>query len=562
MAALDPISGTLGTKAAAHLLRRLTFGPTKAMIDQFASKTIDQAIAEIFAPVTPPTETDVEISGWLIPKPLSTEKIDEFAKASSLKAWWMNRMLKSGSNATEKLTFFLHSHFTCIFSVFEKHTAVYYQNKLLRKYALGNIKTLAKAINLDNAMLMLLSGSSNVKKSPNENYARELLELYTIGKYYQNPQTLGTNDYGNYTEGDIKAAAKVLTGFNTDLTYSTIDVVTGIPRGKLRTTPAGLSSEHDISPKIFSARFGNRQIAPTSTTGTSATEAVVIDEISQLIDMIFDQPETAKNICRKIYRFFVYYNTPNSLKNPANPDEGYQLNTYVENNIITPLADLLKANNFELKPVYEKLFKSEHFFFKDSPATTTEDRTDGAIIKSPLDLSIGIMRLFNVNVANQESLVFIANSIDKQGLNLYEPLDVAGYEAYHAFPFYHRAWISANYLAERYLFPKTLMLGKDGMANIGFRLDIVDFVKNSGTFTGDIGNTDAFVMQAVALLLPEPITTERKDYFKSKLTDSQPDLEWTAEWSDYFNSKDDKIVRELLEKFFWHLMKSPEYQLM
>ena len=561
MAAIDPISGALGKKAAAHLLRRLTFGPTKAMVDEFATKNIDQAIAQLFAPVVSPTETDAELS-WLVAKPLANQKIDEFDKIASFKAWWLNRMIKSGSNANEKLTFFLHSHFTCIFSVFEKHTAVYFQNKLLRKYALGNIKTLARAISLDNAMLMLLSGSSNVKGSPNENYARELLELYTIGKYYPAPETLGTNDYGNYTEDDIKAAARVLSGFDTDLTYNTIDPITAIPRGKVKLTPAGLSSQHDVNPKIFSARFGNRQIAPRTKVGSSTTEADVLDEVDQLINMIFEQPETARNICRKIYRFFVYYNTPNRLKNPANPDEGYLLNDYVETNIITPLAATLTANNFELKPVLEQLFKSQHFFFQDSPATNTEDRTDGAIIKSPLDLSVGIMRLFNINYTNVEGLRFVAKSLDKQGLDLYEPLDVAGYEAYHAFPFYHRAWISANYLAERYLFPKTLMLGKDGMTDLGYRLDVVDFVKNSGAFTGDIGDTVAFVTQTVELLLPEPITTERKNFFKDKLLDKQPDLEWTAEWSDFITTKDDKIVREMLEIFFWHLLKSPEYQLM
>ncbi len=561
MAALDPISDALGKKAAAHLLRRLTFGPTKAMVEEFATKNIDQALTQLFAPVTAPTEIDAELS-WLVTTPLLFKDLDEFDKIKSLKAWWLNRMIKSGSNATEKLTFFLHSHFTCIFSVFEKHTAVYFQNKLLRKYALGNIKTLANAISLDNAMLMLLSGNSNIKGSPNENYAREFLELYTIGKYYPMAETLGTNDYGNYTEDDIKAAAKVLSGFGTDLTYSTIDPVTGIPRGKVKVNPSGLSSQHDVSTKIFSARFGNRQIAPRAKVGTSATEADVLDEVDQLTNMIFDQPETAKNICRKIYRFFVYYNTPNRLTNPANPDEGYQLNEYVESNIIAPLAATLRANNFELKPVFEQLFKSQHFFFQDSATTTTEDRTDGAIIKSPLDLSVGIMRFFNVSIADTQSLRFIASSIDKQGLDLYEPLDVAGYEAYHAFPFYHRAWISANYLAERYLFPKTLMAGKEGNTVLGFRLDVVAFVKTSGTFTGDIGDTNAFVTQAVELLLPEPITTERKNFFKDKLLDKQPDLEWTAEWSAYLTTEDDKVVREMLEIFFWHLMKSPEYQLM
>jgi uncharacterized protein (DUF1800 family) len=561
MAALDPITGPLGRESAAHLLRRLTFGPSKAMIDRFSSMNIDQAINELFTKVEPPNETSAELS-WLIPNPAGIKDIDELGKAQSLKAWWIKRMLDGGTNAEEKLTFFLHSHFTCIFSVFEKHTAVYFQNKLLRKYALGNIKELTKAVTLDNAMLLLLSGSSNVKGSPNENYARELFELYSIAKYYPNPSTLTKNDYGNYTESDIISAAKVLTGFAFDETYSTIDSTTGIPRGKLRVNQSNISSHHDISTKTFSNRFGNKTISPSAVSGSGATEAVVLDEINQLIEMIYAQAETARNICRKIYRFFVYYNTPLKIKNPVNPDEGYEVNAYVEENVISPMASLLMSSNYELKPVLELLFKSQHFFFKDSPSTNTEDRTDGAIIKSPLDFSLGILRLFGVKVALQENLTNIAEAISKQGMDLYEPLDVAGYEAYHAFPLYHRSWISANYLAERYLFPKTLMAGKDGDTDWGFRLDIVEVVRNSGIFTGDISDTNNFVNQAIDLMLPRPITEERKNYFKGKLTDNQPDLEWTAEWSDYLTSGDDKVVRMLLESFFWHLMKSAEYQLM
>jgi uncharacterized protein (DUF1800 family) len=562
MAALDPISGILGKKSAAHLLRRLTFGPSKQMIEQYASKTIDQAIVDLFNPPTIPLETDVELS-WLVTDPAILENgdIDQDQKIKQLKAWWLNRMLTSGANAEEKLTFFMHSHFTCIASVVQNHTAIYFQNKLLRKYALGNVKTLANALHLDNAMLLLLSGNLNVKDSPNENYGRELLELFSIGKYFANPETLGTNDYGNYTESDIKSAAKILTGFKADLTFQTIDTVTGIPRGKLTTNKSLVSSEHSIEEKLFSQRFNNLIISPTSTSGDGALEAVVLDEIQRMTDMIFAQDETAKNICRKIYRFFVYYNTPSKLKDAASPDQGYELNSYVETNIIAPLATLLKNSNYELRPVYEKLFKSEHFFYKDSPSTTTEDRTDGAIIKSPIDLSVGIMRFFDVKVDQQDSLIYLADSLDKQGLDLYEPIDVAGYEAYHAFPFYHRAWISANYLAERYLFPKTLMLGKDGMDDIGFKLDIVAAVDKSGIFTSTISDTNAFVLEAIDLILPESITDDRKDYFKGILTDKQPDLEWTIEWEDYKSTGDDTVVRELLQSFFWNLLKSPEYQL-
>jgi uncharacterized protein (DUF1800 family) len=141
-------------------------------------------------------------------------------------------------------------------------------------------------MSLDNSMLVYLNNTSNSKSAPNENYAREFLELFTIGK---GPQ-ISAGNYTNYTEADIVQAARILTGFRYKSDRSVIDATTGIPKGY------NVFSSHDsTSSKVFSSAFGNAAIA-------SATDANGMDaELNAFVDMVFNQQATAKNICRKMY---------------------------------------------------------------------------------------------------------------------------------------------------------------------------------------------------------------------------------------------------------------------
>jgi uncharacterized protein (DUF1800 family) len=552
MASLDPISGPLGIKAAGHLLRRATFGPTRKMIDQFAAYSIDQAISILFAPVVPPTDAEVP---WLVPNPLPSDSIDEPNKSRRFKAWLLERMRSAGASSIEKLTFFMHTQFTAIEGVIEKHTALYNQNKLFRMYALGNIKILARKICNDNAMLVLLDGTLNVNGSPNENFAREFFELFTIGKGAQ----AGAGDYTNYTEQDVREAARVLSGFAADFTYSYPDSVTGIPTGIVRTSAGGAvagalaANKHDAGVKIFSPRFDSVQISPNAQSGNMATVDAAQDEVDQLVNMIFAKAETAKNICRKLYRFFVYY----------------KITPEIEINVIEPLANTLIANNYELRPVLEQLLKSQHFFDKDNTQNTDDSR--GAIIKSPIELTIGMMIFFNA----QENPVIpdnagpdyigpyesVLRSLNLQGMDVYNPLDVAGYDAYSQAPYYNRNWISANYLANRYLLPNQLLYANVSMATFfGFYLDALAYANGAGNFT-DPSNATLLIQEMIDYLLPEPISAARLGYFRNALLDVFGDTQWLQEWNTYKTTGDDNQVRSQLITFFWTVLKSPEYQL-
>ena len=180
MSSLNPIdlSAPLGIKNAAHLLRRLTFGPARSDIDAFSTYNINQALnilLEEQLPADPPLDLQTGES-WVNPGPtgINSEEPDLMPMTF---AWWFNLMRTSGNSIIDRMAWFYHSHFTTISSRINRGTAIYYQIKLFRHYALGNFRELSKKICYDNAMLVHLDGRLNDVGRPNENFAREFFEL-------------------------------------------------------------------------------------------------------------------------------------------------------------------------------------------------------------------------------------------------------------------------------------------------------------------------------------------------------------------------------------------------
>jgi uncharacterized protein (DUF1800 family) len=320
------------------------------------------------SPVDPKTGTT-----WLNPKAVLDVNSENSLLTDYFIAWHLDQMRTSGTNIRERIVYFLHTHLPTRRSVVESSEAMYYQNCLFRYYAFGSFKELFQKICIDNAMLVYIDGRLNINQWPNENFAREMLELYSIGK---GPQ-VGDGNYTNFTEQDIKEAARVLSGYKNDVTFTNIDTETNIPIGKLELN--GLRAIlHDAGAKTFSSAFQNMVLSPSATDGGYATAAAAYGELSAMIDMIFNQEETARFLCRKLYRFFVYYN--------ITPD--------VETRIIIPLAQTFKSSNYNLKTVISELLSSRHFY--DTDNAVTNDNNVGALIKSPIELSLGGLRFFNV----------------------------------------------------------------------------------------------------------------------------------------------------------------------
>jgi len=582
---LPLFTGTLGTKRAAHLLRRASFGPTKEQIDSFATLTADQAVAQLFMEPLPAPVLPIDPktgSGWLISGTTDANSPDGVLQ-EFFKGWFMAQMLSTGVDPSsslaystrEKIVFFIHTVLTTIQSKVDNSRSLYFQNQLFRLFAFDktagtkfNFKELTKKVTVDNAMLKVLDGDLNVDGSPNENYARELHELYTIGRGLEGtlPPVAEPGDYFLYKEQDVQAAARVLSGWDVDATFSNIDPDTNLPRGRVRGSTTNASA-HDNGVKQFSDRFNNSTIQPNPALlqGGSATEASALDEISQLIEQLYARPETARNICRRIYRFFVYHT----------------ITTDIDNVIISEMASTFAANAYKLQPVLEELFNSQHFY--DASAGVSDDNF-GGIVKSPLDLMMGTLQLFTIPlpdpIASAPSFYEKTNGLLKSlydmGLNLYEPSDVAGYDAYHQWPIYQRSWISTNYLTQRYEFINQLVT-ENYMVQDAFVIDARGFIKNKIS-NSTSSNARLLIIELANYLLPvndnltfdtsaddsSGLTAERMNYFltaflKTPQIDADPEAEWTTRWND--PTLEPEVVFGQLQSLFNAMMQSPEFQL-
>jgi uncharacterized protein (DUF1800 family) len=568
---LPEFSGTLGLKRAAHLLRRATFGATKQQIDSYAALTPAQAITQLFRqalpnpvlPIDPKTgQTWVTITGDLTDANSEDGDLQEF-----FKGWFIGQMMNPSLaySAREKMVMFLHTHFTTLQEKVNNSRALYFQNQLFRIFALDalnaspdvNIKELSVRISIDNAMLTLLDGTLNVKGSPNENYGRELLELYTIGRGLEG-NVVGTpegdGDYIVYKEEDVQAAAKVLSGWETDDDFATVylapDPAAGIPHGRVKGGEMNASS-HDNDPKTFSNRLDSA-IIQANPPVTIPTYESALNEIRQLIDLIYSKEETRKNICRKIYRFFVY--------GPHTTDHAKT----IDDTIITEMANTLLASNYKIQLVIENLLRSQHFY---EAGGTIPDDNFGGIIKSPLDLTLGTLRFFNVQLPDMttqpgpfyEATGTIISQLDIQGMKFYQPYDVAGYDAYHQFPLYHRFWITPNSITRRYDFIRDLFTtGREYY----FKIDSLAYV--SSNFGAVAPSAPNLIIELVKYLFPisdsidfsdatnSGLTTARMNYFRLKLLNGFDEAYYTAHWNDDAG---------WMEYLFNTLLQSPEYQL-
>jgi uncharacterized protein (DUF1800 family) len=577
--ALPELSGTLGLKRAAHLLRRATFGATRQQLDAFALLTPTQAVTQLFRQPLPDPELPRDPAtgqAWCITGTTDANSPDEDLQ-EYFKRWFISLMLSAGIEPTlslawsarEKIVFFLHTHFTTIQSKVNNSRSLYFQNQLFRFFALDaltsdpmiNFKELSVKVSIDNAMLRLLDGDLNVKGSPNENYAREFHELFSIGRGLEGslPPASAPGDYILFTEQDVQAAARIFSGWQVDEDFVTIDAETMLCRGKVRGDALNASA-HDNDPKQFSPRFNNAIIQPNPAllNGGMATEASALDEIRQLVDQIYNNPETARNICWKIYRFFVYA--------PHTPEDSMA----IDGSIISEMANTFVANGYKLQPVIENLLCSQHFY--EAGAEVKDDQF-GGIIKSPLDLVTGTLRFFEVPLPDMttdltgfyEATGTLVGTLGDLGMNFFEPYDVAGYEAYHQFPVYHRSWITPNFLARRYDFIRTVIAAaEEGV----FKVDVRQFVTDH--FNTIAADARTLITELAKYLLPvsdnltfdenaddaSALTAARLNYFKGRFLQEFDEAYWTQRWT--LGAAD---LGYQLEYLFNAMLQSPEYQL-
>ena len=521
--AIEVYTGSFGLKEITHLLKRCLFGVKRAevnsLLGQSVSTVVDALLQDTPLPNPPVNNyndanyTDAAIlrgQTW-VTAPLGDGTANG-RRVSSLKSWWTSQMLNQSVSLREKMVLFWHNHFATEADVVSDARYLYKHNHLLRTSAFGNFKTLVKQITLDPAMLRYLNGYLNTKTAPDENYARELQELFTLGK--------GPNS--NYTENDVKAAAKLLTGYRLDATaiQSFFD-----------------PNRHDTTDKQFSSFYNNRIIK--GRTGADGAK-----ELDELLDMIFAQQEVSLHLCRNLYRFFVYY----------------EIDAAIETQVIAPLAQILRNNNYEIKPVLKALFSSTHFYLPQNRSCN---------IKSPIDLLVGLCREYELVFPPEtdiENHYFMGDYLRSTAAtiqqNLGDPPTVSGWDAYYQFPQFYELWINSDTLPKRNAFTDRMI--STGYTRNGKRI-IIDVVTYTSRFKKP-ENPNLLIEEALGHLYTIDVSTETKNFLKSILLSNQTqDYYWTDAWTshrlDPTNAARLAIVTTRLKEFYKYIMNLEEYQL-
>ena len=274
--ALQPYRAALGERAAAHLLRRAGFGGTPDEIRRYGAMRARDAVASLLTlPSTNSIGPPQELEELGQPLSMATDPLERMMRSQemtlnqgrmrqgrnvilALQLWWLNRMLTTPAPLQEKMTLYFHGHFTSRATpLFPWIT--YNQNALFRRYAVGNLRVLTREVSKDAAMLIYLNGAQNVAAHPNENYARELMELFTLG-------------VDNYSENDVRESARAWTGWRVNRRTDTVAFDPAL---------------HDAGQKTFLGRTGNF-------TG------------DDIVDIIFDQPQCARFFAASLLNWFVY----------------------------------------------------------------------------------------------------------------------------------------------------------------------------------------------------------------------------------------------------------------
>jgi uncharacterized protein (DUF1800 family) len=446
-----------------HLCRRVGFGATmpqaKQMVGKTASELVDILLGADDEPDLPSPGTWVDST---TEDPLGADQQTRsqiYATWNSnwkkLGNWWLLEMQKD-SKAVEKLTLFWSGHWTSEFSFDETYSVpqtLYRQYKTLRKHRLTGFQDMALELTVDNAMVYYLGGTFNEVGKPNENYARELMELYTLG-------------IGWYTEGDVKEAARVLTGWKSSR-YSDEPAPNGFYNSWFN------ASKHDIGAKQFMG-----QTIAARTIDNNTEFQVKTQEIGRLIDIIFTVRAEAVSrfISDRVYRYFVYSST--EATDPV---------------IIEGLAKPFREDGFKVRTLLKTLLTSKHFY---------DVALRGCQIKTPVEFVVGLMRQLGVVNSDPQSWT------GKMDQYMMDPPNVAGWPGY-------RSWISTNTYPQRRQFAQELVKAMtDSRA--------LELIKEFD----DYSDVKKFVQNVCVYLFPVQVTQERLDFYKSALLQGAPDYDW------------------------------------
>jgi len=449
-----------------HLFRRIGMSAPLSTVTAALNREPSSLISELIdQAANMPLPAQPEWAFWTLSDYNSNPTIRNQQIADQLVSW------------INKLSFFWHNHFVTRLDDYNCPSWMYQYHMLLQKHALGNFKEFVREMGLTPAMLVFLNGIQNTRFDPNENYARELYELFTLGV-----------DNG-YTQTDIVETARALTGWN------------GIDANDLCGEVELIPAFFDSGQKTIFGRTGNWGY-------------------DDVIDILFEErgKEISEYICGKLYSYFI------------NPDE--------DEFRIEDLGLIMRQNNFELKPVLEVLFQSEHFF---------DEAHLGTVIPGHIEYFLSFIN--EVGFSNDEELNFIiAFSADDFDQRIFNPTDVSGWPG-------NRNWINSSTLPYRWEGIANIM-GYYYQQNGNTLFELVSFAK--GLVDGRENDESYISRSIIDYFLPKGYQTELEyeealKVFKADLPENYfEDGTWNLDW---------EYAQAQLFFLINYIVNSPEFQL-
>jgi uncharacterized protein (DUF1800 family) len=386
--ALAPYKGPWSPRLAAHLLRRAGFGGSPSEIADSAKAGMSASVGRLtnFASDSLPSQPQGDISYQFGPNADKKQRQRSYLLTS---VWYLNRVLQTSNPLQEKMVYFWHNHFTS--SIGQGGITpqmMVNQINLFRSFALGDYARLTHEVSRDSAMLLYLNNNQNRAQHPNENYARELMELFSMG-------------VGNYTEADIRESARAFTGWVVNRRFG--ETAMFVPR------------LHDFGSKTFLGRTGNF-------TG------------DDIVDIIMEQPATARYMARKFARAFIYDNPEPAL--------------------VDALAARFRSSRYDVGALMNTILRSNIFY---------SDRAYRAIVKSPLDVVIGAHKALGATSVEPNALF----ALDRMGQTPLRPPNVAGWPG-------GALWVNTGTLLARVNYLTQLALAKSANGAAGADAAMMD----------------------------------------------------------------------------------------
>ena len=385
---------------AAHLLRRMGFGGPPDEIDGLVARGREGAVDYLinYSQIDNKPLDDILAASFDFTDIRDNRKVNQ----GEIRRLWFTRMIHTRRQFEEKMTLFWHNHFATALSKVQD-IQMYNQNVTLRANALERFDTLLKKVAEDPAMIIWLDGNTNVLGSPNENFARELQELFTMGI------TDVVTGEANYTEDDVKEIARAFTGYNF----------------RVNRNAATIETLYQFF--INAARHDN-----TAKTVYGQTANFTGDDI---ITIIANRRATGRYLVKKLFDFFVYPITSSSA----------------DRQTVDKFSNVYVSSNHSIRELVRAIFVSDEFY---------SDRARFALVKQPVEFIVGAIRMLGgqyvpgTNTGDRPDVSNVPAAFSRSmGEDIYNPPDVAGWEL-------NLGWVNTATMLERFNYTNQLLTNR------------------------------------------------------------------------------------------------------